>query len=370
MLPSPALPSALNGAATIEATPQPNTKSAGNRDFGAILARSKPAEPATDAEQPAALATALAAAAIDSLLPEDGKDLPDAPDTATDPALLGGASTLVPLPPMVGIPLAPLQPASPRSPSAAQLPAVPGVVLSAGDAPQPQPQLKSLASGVGLPATQPLALPPEPLAIPAANLLHEGAPHGQLPRVAGTLRLLMEPAADKTRFASPEVGSAPLEPAATTPTFGLPPVSAAAPSQTLAAAQPTAQGPQDFAALIDRLAAARESAAPQAATLALAHAEFGQVELRFASDGAGLSVAMASADPDFARAVQAAVPPVIATNDSTGAQGRQSGQPDPGGNFTGRHNGQSPQQQGSQQRAPLRADSSRRDAGAAAGIFA
>jgi len=42
--------------------------------------------------------------------------------------------------------------------------------------------------------------------------------------------------------------------------------------------------------------------------LAVRHAEFGPVSLHFQQDGAGLSVAMTSPDPDFARAVSAAVP--------------------------------------------------------------
>jgi hypothetical protein len=104
------------------------------------------------------------------------------------------------------------------------------------------------------------------------------------------------------------------------------------------------QGPQDFAQLIDRLVAARESTQPQAATLALAHADFGRIELRFASDSTGLSVAMASADPDFARAVQAAVPPASASTDSSAAQGRHPGQQGQSGaqakSFTGQNHGQ------------------------------
>jgi len=101
-------------------------------------------------------------------------------------------------------------------------------------------------------------------------------------------------------------------------------------------------GPQDFTHLIDRLVAARESAQPQAATLALAHAEFGPVELRFSQDGNGLSVTMASRDPDFARAVQAAVPPVGASSDSSGAQQRHSA---PGSFQSGLSGGGQPQGQ-------------------------
>lgn len=63
-------------------------------------------------------------------------------------------------------------------------------------------------------------------------------------------------------------------------------------------------------------------------TLALAHADFGPVELRFSNDATGLSVALASSDPDFARAIQGAVQPPAAPTptDGSAAQQRQSGQ--------------------------------------------
>lgn len=70
---------------------------------------------------------------------------------------------------------------------------------------------------------------------------------------------------------------------------------------------PTVQMPrQDFAALVDRLVEARNAAVPQSTHALLNHAEFGQVSLDFQQDGGELKVAMSSADPDFARAAQAA----------------------------------------------------------------
>ncbi|MEP6869922.1 MAG: hypothetical protein ABJA20_15570, partial [Novosphingobium sp.] len=56
------------------------------------------------------------------------------------------------------------------------------------------------------------------------------------------------------------------------------------------------------------LVAAREAAMPHPVHASLTHAEFGQVQLTFAHAAAGLTVAMASNDPDFARAVTAATP--------------------------------------------------------------
>ena len=72
--------------------------------------------------------------------------------------------------------------------------------------------------------------------------------------------------------------------------------------------QLTSPRPHDFAAVVDRLVAAREAVQPQAATLTVAHAEFGPVELRFRHEERGLAVALTSADPDFARAAAVAAP--------------------------------------------------------------
>lgn len=68
----------------------------------------------------------------------------------------------------------------------------------------------------------------------------------------------------------------------------------------------------DFAALIDRLVEARSAAQatsePHTVSAAIEHADFGQVSLQFRQDAAGLSVVMASADPDLAKALQVAAP--------------------------------------------------------------
>lgn len=64
----------------------------------------------------------------------------------------------------------------------------------------------------------------------------------------------------------------------------------------------------DFAKLVDRLVEAREAATPGIVQTAVSHAEFGRIALRFEQNDTGLTVAMNSADPDFARAVQTAQP--------------------------------------------------------------
>ncbi len=92
------------------------------------------------------------------------------------------------------------------------------------------------------------------------------------------------------------------------------------------------EAPADFSALVDRLVAAREAAqgslAPHAVHAAVAHAEFGQVSLRFEQQDGGLSVAMTSPDPDFARSVLAAAPNSQQGADNTDGRGsyaRQDG---------------------------------------------
>lgn len=76
----------------------------------------------------------------------------------------------------------------------------------------------------------------------------------------------------------------------------------------------------DFATLVDRLVEARAALGGEPVRIALRHAEFGAVAMQLKPDDAGLSVTMASADPGFARAVNAAVPVIAAAaqaNDAT-----------------------------------------------------
>ena len=94
--------------------------------------------------------------------------------------------------------------------------------------------------------------------------------------------------------------------------------------------------PQDFAAQVDRLVAAREAAQPQGGLLIVAHAEFGKVELRFRRDERGLAVSLASPDPDFAQAAAAAAPATLPFNTAhfEHAEGRQAGTRGGGGPAT------------------------------------
>lgn len=114
------------------------------------------------------------------------------------------------------------------------------------------------------------------------------------------------------------------------------------PSQDTAAPSPVRAEPRteriDFATLVDTLARAREDASPRTVTASVHHAEFGRVTLRFdKDDDRGMSVAMSSADPGFARAVSATTEAARTPTDSTGqnaqsqtearAQGGQSENP-------------------------------------------
>lgn len=152
------------------------------------------------------------------------------------------------------------------------------------------------------------------------------------PRNAVTLRLSTEQPIESVAAVSGEAELAPAGPQAQGTSTG--PFTLLAGPQSATGGQPQAAAlpasaatdrPQDFGQLIDRLVAARDASQPQAVTIALAHAEFGKVELRFGNDPDGLSVAMSSADPDFARAVQAAVPPATASTDAGSPQSRAQG---------------------------------------------
>jgi hypothetical protein len=132
------------------------------------------------------------------------------------------------------------------------------------------------------------------------------------------------------------------------PSLTQPPASAgtAAVAQTLAATGgaatstfATQQGGTDMAALVDRLvearAAARSGLSSPVVQTSLTHSDFGRVSLRFNTDEDGLSVSMASSDPGFAPAAQAALAqaPAVSANAQSHGAGQQgssqqgSGQP-------------------------------------------
>lgn len=128
---------------------------------------------------------------------------------------------------------------------------------------------------------------------------------------------------------------------------------------------------RDMSALVDRLvetrAAMRSGAPAQWVQTSIQHAEFGRVALQIRQDGDNLSVAMASNDPGFAPAAQAALNSSqsllqpAAASQSGADTGENSGQNQgqnspsggqPGGQFTGQFNGQFSGQSGGQNQQP------------------
>jgi len=84
----------------------------------------------------------------------------------------------------------------------------------------------------------------------------------------------------------------------------------ATPAQPVQVASASSQAPSpvDITAALDRLVAARDALMPAEAALAIDHADFGEVSIRFeqSSDGR-LSAELSAADPELQRAVTAAV---------------------------------------------------------------
>jgi hypothetical protein len=105
---------------------------------------------------------------------------------------------------------------------------------------------------------------------------------------------------------------------------------------------------QDLARAVDRLAAAREALAPASATLAVKHADFGELSLRFEQQREGqLAVQLSASDPSAHRAIAAAVGErgaAVAADSHTGngqsqaqARGAAAERDASGGNTAGRN---------------------------------
>lgn len=170
---------------------------------------------------------------------------------------------------------------------------------------EPQARLTLLATGpVQAPeSAEPLTAEPR-LALPVTVAAARPRAPGKAVAVAPADRVppVTEPMAPATALANSAIQPLPT-PSAFTPTG-------------------TVLHPHDFTQLIDRLVAARELVQPQGFQVSVQHSEFGPVQLRLRQEGDGLSVTMASADPDFARAVSAAPAPVLpALTAETAGQG-------------------------------------------------
>lgn len=192
-----------------------------------------------------------------------------------------------------------------------------------------------------LPADLSLTLEPGPapraVAAAATPALPDAALRAETPVAMATTSPTPIAATPDDRTQSPRAAAAPLQDALVRPTppermradrgksapapvapvadAALAAASAGAPAaQPVEAGREAAQAsvrpaPQrvDVATLVDTIARARDDAASLApVAVALTHAEFGKVSLRFRNEDDGLAVSMSSADPGFAPAVAAA----------------------------------------------------------------
>jgi hypothetical protein len=267
-----------------------------------------------------------AAAAGGKVLPDDLPETDEAPGgagaAAEISAVAAPAGDALVLPAVAGALPAPVPavqgggqpgPAARRSrgPAAAEFAgAAQAAVVKPGAEPAASGGRQPLAVAVSV---APLAGQPSDAAEPAA-----GEP-------ASRLRAPAAPASDLPR------GEAPLTPLAPAPVTadarnpgpaGGPPPASTVPTPAPAAAE--------IDAALDQLVAAREALMPAEASLAIDHAEFGEVSIRFeqARDGR-LSAELAAADPELRRAVTAAVS--AERGAATGSEGDGARPAQPGG---------------------------------------
>lgn len=241
-----------------------------------------------------------------------------------EPIDIVAAGTIAPITP-VPIPASgqPVRPAAPSAADAAPSPPVRGgtSIPSAAPAPDTRPVMAAPTmpdAVVKVTAPSPLAFamapdrPAAPPALPAPDI----APITEHPAID-------TPRPNPTaRPAVPTPGEGPAtKPLEAETTQPRPPERQPSPQPLLADAMPVApttpasdapaatvpvEAPQDFDTLVSRLTEAREMAAPHVVRTALAHGDFGRVSMQIGQQDGGLSVTLASRDPEFTGAVQAA----------------------------------------------------------------
>jgi hypothetical protein len=235
-------------------------------------------------------------------------------------------------------PVAAVSPAQDAGPAQAPLSPTNESKAAANRSPSLSPEATPIVVNLALPAAPaPLPVPAEPTVqqlaahqsanapvAPAASVDQANAPAANIEaRQASAAAPTTQAAVDRVRsFAHEGAKPARAEIAADAPAAAAqssidaarplpvlgdatPLVQSAAPATAAPTSGSAAVSSHDFTALVDRLVEAREAASPQTVHAAVSHREFGQVSLRFDQDANGLSVAMSSGDPDFARAVQA-----------------------------------------------------------------
>lgn len=331
-VPSSPMPATVSPALPGEAAVPASGDIAETLDFSALLALESDAGEPLDQAPAAIVAMSLPRHALAGAAAETGKILPSAlpEETAGEPQPEAASPAPVPEPQATAASLvtaiAPALPTNPQdtagdppaepAPAPRQLPAVAAQAAVAALLRRPGPAQPALEKqdhpqqiGPVVAETLTAALPAAALPSPRKTGLSPAPAETvqiDLARLApaiprGELRLPVE--STLVAGSSIEAVSAAAQPSA----------GSAGPQGALPGAVPAqpVTRPHDFSALIDRLTAAREALAPQSVAITVAHQDFGPVRLRFRSEDSGLSVAISSADPAFARAAATAPLPVL-----------------------------------------------------------
>ncbi len=192
---------------------------------------------------------------------------------------------------------------APQTPSAA--PPIPVAARVEAALDQPKPALTP-------PASQPAMSVAVPVALPAKPATRAASPESSSQSDRGSPVLQGVHTMAQAAFAHD------LQPTMSAHDAG---ATQQAPTPSPAAAQ-AQSAPTDLGTLVDRLIAARQASQTSQVTAHVAHADFGRIDLSFATDAAGLTVGMRSHDPDFAPSVQAAasIAPPQAVSDPRGTQ--------------------------------------------------
>lgn len=293
------------------------------------------------------------------ILPADAEALPEAAENAgAAEAALAALARTPPqvVQPVAGEPAAKAGQASAPATAASALPLVPQLpaglplpVQAEGEVAKPATPSVAIqvaplpASGETAAAPRDLALAAEkPAADFAARLQPAGASAERGRDPAAGDRPAAEPAARAPGRIAAEPASVqapvPAQPAVVAAASSAAAASDAAPSFT--ADKPAVETgiARELSRIVDSLASAREAMTAKGATLALDHAEFGELSLRFDQRRDGqLGVQIAAADPDAHRAVAAAVAadrPAFAQGDGSAPGSQQNAQG--GGSATAR----------------------------------
>jgi len=316
-------------------------------------------ETASEGEGEAAPVTALPdVAGTGKILPADAEALPEATENAAAAEAALAALALTPpqvVQPVAGEPAAKAGRASVPATAASALPLVPQLpaglplpVQAEGEVAKPAPppavaiQVAPLpASGETAAAPRDPALAADKPAVELAKFQPAGASAERGRDPAAGDRPAVEPAVKAPGKIAAEPASlqapAPVQPVAIAAATPAGAASDAAPSFTTDKPAVETGIARELSRIVDSLASAREAMTGKGATLALDHAEFGELSLRFDQRRDGqLGVQIAAADPEAHRAVAAAMAdrPAFAQGDGSAPGSQQNAQS--GGNASAR----------------------------------